>query len=329
MKTVRAVITASVAACLLYGCSKEITFRQNFEPKVVVNCLLNPDSLLKVDLWWSRNIDDPQPFRRVQGAAVTIFEDEKEILNAQSGEGAVVFDYKPREGRRYSLRVRLEGYDDVTASTVVPMRPTAECVFGECVEIPGTGGWGNDPWGYNHYELKNIEADGNTSALYLDVYSYYDPKYGLGMDWGSSQLSIYTGSIYTDPFNRSVFPLDAAYTGSPYEYYQFVRIPDSNIPETSPLRFAVWDNGWVPVLNPDGSGDGRKIEITNDITLTAAGEDYDRYYKTVFLSQYNSADVNPFVFEIYPVPSNVRNGLGIFAGYSSRTFRFDFNETEI
>lgn len=311
---------------LAIGCEKEIAFRQGFEPQIVVNALLNPDSLLTVDLWWSRDINDNQPFRRVENASVRIFENERPILEAVSGDSPVEFDYAPLEGVRYSINVSVDGRTDITAATVVPFRPSAECVFEEKVDIPGSGGWGNDPRGYNHYVIRNLDREENTYAVYLDVLSYYDPKYEMGYDAGTSQHDIYTGNIYADTFNRSVFPEDAAYKGSPYEYYLFVRIPDETLTEANPIRFSVFNGGRMPALNSDGMPSDRNVAITDDVTLTAAGYDYDRYFKAVFLYGYNTIDVNPFIFEIYPIPSNITNGLGIFAGYSQRTFRFDFNE---
>lgn len=316
------VITLIFTCLTLSGCEKEIRFRQSFEPTVVVNSLLNPDSLLTVDLWWSMNIDDGNAFRRIENAAVSISENGTIILKAVSTNDPVHFDYKPKENKEYSIKVTVDGHPDITASTFVPAKPDGKCVFNKRVQVP------ESVRAFNHYDIEMIEADKEISALYLNVNSYYDPKYNLDYDYGVYQASIYTSSLYTDTFNRTIFPDDAIYTGSPDEYYQFIRIPEQNVEEAFPLIFSVFGRGKITMVDLDDYTNKWDVYGTDDVIVTAAGYDYDNYFKAVFIHWDTATNMNPFIFEIYHIPSNIENGLGIFAGYSQRLFKFDFNLIE-
>jgi nitrogen regulatory protein PII len=96
---------------------------KSFNKNIIVNCLLTPDSSIKVQVTMSRRIDSSERIVNDEFAKVYIAKGEDKNLIAYYKDGYYVSDAKPQEGIRYDLEVEGENGMKYSASTVVPMKP--------------------------------------------------------------------------------------------------------------------------------------------------------------------------------------------------------------
>lgn len=319
----------AMALVLLAGCKKEYPFDQEVIPQIVVNAILCPDDPeIRVDLWWSKKLESEayfwgSDFKRVEHARVTLSENGAVLFETVSGDSQLVWDYRPREGATYTLRVNLENRKEVTATTTVPFKASAECRF-----LFNRNNLEHSY--YNHYRIENIAVSRDAvSALMLMALDYrLDSR-----DENRYYLDICAMAPFADQFNCTRDNFEASEKGSVDEFYKYMRVSPGNIDRVFPLTFSV-RAGFSSITYPEdywtdpGKYKGVEFPVTvasQRVVLVAASPAYDRYYKT--LHQYKEAGGGSGMLtgDLYKVYSNVNNGLGIFASYSPVTFTFDFN----
>lgn len=297
----------AMALVLLAGCKKEYPFDQEVIPQIVVNSILCPDDPeIRVDLWWSKKLESEVyfwsfDFNRVEHARVTLSENDVILFESVSQDSQLVWHYRPREGATYTIRVRVEGRKEITATTTVPFKASTECRFlFNRTNLEHSN--------YNHYRIENVTASlQGTSALMLAVTNYTtnDSRPGIS---GVYTVPVCAMAPFADQFNCTRDNFEASEKGSVDEYEDYMRVSPGNIDRVFPLTFSA-----------------RGGYSLQKVMLIAASPEYDRYYKTLF--QYNEASGGGGMLtgELYKVYSNVNNGLGIFASYSPLTFTFDFD----
>lgn len=62
------------------GCEGDYSFEQCVGPGIVLNSIINPDSGITINLFWSRHKLDAAEFRRVAGAEVKLSENDAVIF---------------------------------------------------------------------------------------------------------------------------------------------------------------------------------------------------------------------------------------------------------
>lgn len=317
------------------GCIRDYDFERDVTPRVVVNSILCPDSVIKVDLWWSKKLDGSEDFSRVTGAEVAIYENNTPLFNATSADETLTWDYKPKEGSTYSITVNYPDQKELRATTLVPHRPQVSCLF---VKEQKATSWGE----YRHYTLSEATIDKHTTALIISYNTRFDTT-GFGhFPWNEYNLkpqsdgNFFASSIHLDPFNRYYDVENATAKGSAYQHNEMLRIASENLPNAMSLSFSVnyidssnfRDKDWwfYPEIYPDDYK-GTVLYQTQYMTFKAASKDYDLYLKT--LLQHRSADYESNAFmsqHVYRVHTNVENGLGIFAAHSDQILSFTKTE---
>ena len=109
---------------ILFSCVQDVNLEYDHEPKLCLNCLLNPDSLIKASVTLSYSLDNPEQFEYVNNASIKLFEDD--ILKGQLtfiGTGKYLLKQKPEIGKNYKIIVEALGYKKIEASTKVPGKP--------------------------------------------------------------------------------------------------------------------------------------------------------------------------------------------------------------
>jgi len=90
----------------LNSCSEETEIKGDFDEKIVVNCLLHPDSIVKLKLTRSivlNSTDIPV----VENGAVILYENGSSLGQlSYSSNGVYVLDYNPQPGATYKLKYR-------------------------------------------------------------------------------------------------------------------------------------------------------------------------------------------------------------------------------
>lgn len=309
----------------LTGCMKDYDLAKNVTPQVIVNSILCPDSTIKIDLWWSKKLDGSSDFERVKNAHVILKEDGSVIYDIVSSDATLIYDYHPKEESTYNIIIDVEGHRPVSASTTLPRKASGDCRF---IKTETDGKYAN----YNYFRIENVSVGSDVSALMLATINYIEKqKEPMNPDF-YTYYSICTMAPFADHFNCSRDEYEAAVKGSTEEYWNYMRVSNSNIGRVFPLTYSVrgsssiiypedyWEHPW----DYDDTEFPTEIE-PRKVILIAAGRDYDQYYKTLYL--YNEAsDGNIFTHDFYRIYSNVSNGLGIFASYSQTSFLFDFNK---
>lgn len=94
------------------------------EPKLVVNAVLNPDSLFTVDVSASQSAFSNETHTPVENAAVSLYGVEKHQLDLQHiGNGIYQADKNPQAQQYYELKVLAPGYPAASAVSYVPAAP--------------------------------------------------------------------------------------------------------------------------------------------------------------------------------------------------------------
>lgn len=319
---------------LVWGCIRDYDFEKEVTPRIVVNSILDPDSVIEVDMWWSKKLDNSDNFSRVIGAKVTLYENDAPLFNVTSTDQTISWDYKPKEGATYTITVNYPNQAEIRATTTVPARPQINCTF---TKYAGTQ-WRT----YRHYNLTEASIDQHSTALIISYNQRYDTTELGHLKWDEYHLKQWpdgdcsANSIQIDAFNRYYEVENANAKGSAYDYQSMMRIPCENLGNALPLSFSTRDvqsvsfkdeDWWFyPEIYPDDYK-GLTVYQTQYITFCAASSDYDLYSKT--LLQYRSTDyeANAFMSQvIYRVHTNVENGLGIFAARSNRVLSFTKTE---
>lgn len=115
-----------------FACEKTIDIEvPSDDSKIVLHSYLNPDSTLKVQLTKSAFILDEtyQEALVLEGAAIKVFEDEKEIGSMQELQQGwyELAGFKPKEGKTYRLEAEKAGFDKITATErILPTVPVTE-----------------------------------------------------------------------------------------------------------------------------------------------------------------------------------------------------------
>lgn len=104
----------------LFSCEKVIEFKgDEVETKLVLNGILTPDSVVKVQLTESRFfLDNSRLFNKINRAEVTLWKDGEQIESLQhTGEGYYTGTYITREGDNLRITASCPGFDPVECET--------------------------------------------------------------------------------------------------------------------------------------------------------------------------------------------------------------------
>jgi hypothetical protein len=273
-------------------CACEETVHLDYQPeqKVCLNCVLNPDSLLRLSLHYTRSLDDNDDFIPIDNAQILFYEDGKEWNTVSSlGKGIYGIDQYPQTGKTYRVKVNIDGHLPLSAETTVQERPDIDTTI-----VSKTR---NKTWN---------EYDPNTQFYYLSVDYQINDKPGKDFYWNyalgwytpwetyhfASQVTYF--SPYADNFNREI---DAEEKIGFY-YHFYVRQTDDGA-DGQTLKFNKQTTSW------------KHIDC-----FFNADEHYDRYMKTSVQSWLiEEWEDLPFK-EPVQIYSNIENGTGIFGSAS-------------
>jgi|GEM_PF-3302617 hypothetical protein len=308
------------------GCIKDYSFKynQSVTPKIVVNAIFNPDSIMKIDIHWSKKVDGTNSFARVAGAMVILYRDGTKIgqVTSTTGESYMFLDHYPVVGSEYSITVDLPGHEQVIASTKIPPRPIFESAHKRSIFEPNRS--------YNYYSISKISVpDEQNAVIHVVVTSIFEEQYrDREWDYYPSVEGVYISSPYIDPFNSSIdFASNANYSGSVEFYSPLFRIEGRNLAKAFPLSLST-NTGPSKFLYV-GEYDAEQTEIFMDQYVSArnTSPEYDLYIVSlVNYDLYNNGSFSILANQFGTIYSNVKNGLGIFASYSAATDVYKFND---
>ena len=308
-----------VVAILMAGCVSVVDFEipGGFESKVVVNAEFSPDSVWRVWLHRSAPYADSIDWRQyiIRDAQVSI-EDEAgsvEVLtHLQNGLYGSPVGNRPGPGQSYRLKVDAPSLPPVVATSSVPSL-SASFVHIEEIQEP------NDREGVGHYRvvLKLIDSPGDDRyAVHVEQLAFncwnFDPfmgrhRVGESTDYRSIEFESTLPGL-RDYALAVEDPAETLYLGEPY---------------------------WGVAYMSDEYFEGQTVSIPLEIEA-----EYDadlephfrvgitRYSQELWeyeMSDERYAELGWSFFADKPVQlyTNIDNGLGIFAGSTTRSFRVD------
>lgn len=283
---------------IFYGCETVVELDlDSGSPKPVLNGIINPDSTLSVHISQSKYILDKGPFEIIRGATVDVYENDRwlgELLFDSSTLFYTHEDLKPKRGMRYSIEVAKEGYENVIAETTIPValasisEASVDSVLTEGLKRFRFHVTIEDLPGENYYEF--------VLFAYLKILEYdRETQVSTQIDSILVQFAFYTEDLRAEDFQTSIMTSyvlsDNLFGGKTYT----ISFHDS--------RATLSGN-----LAHDYS--------TFIFALRHVSKDYYLYRRSQALQSW--VEDNPFA-EPVPVHTNIRNGLGIFAGYNQST----------
>lgn len=280
--------TSIILLFSIISCEKDLKTDIPITPKLCFNCILNPDSLIRGSLSLSQSISEDSTFRKVDHAVIELRKDGQMIGTMQNSESGIYsLDIKPSSGSLYEIRINAEGFSTLTASTVVPQKPSV------------------------NYKLDNPEYQdhGAYSSYYIYRITYaIDDESGPNRYWLYKTRLQYTAwitvlyyydvnSSLIDNFNKVTDAVDKL----GYHYAYFLRINDTGL-DGKTLTFS------------------DKMINKENIYLMDVDVNYDKYLKSTIKQDLNNSESLLFN-EPVQIYSNIENGLGIFGSAAITGFK--------
>ena len=287
------------------ACRKSFEIELPNHPKPVVNCLIHPDSLWKLNLVWSSSPTGEYVFANIGDAQVEMKWPAGGVFLNSYVDGKTSYYSHPDqkvpslENTGISLIINI-GDTVITSTTRIPPKP-------------------------------HIELTVNT----LKVKTYTDPVsgeiYGYGVD-GNADLKIIRPATGQRYYTLSAsYRLYTMYGSDPYSGVREVFSDDLYVrtDDRRCLASMTKDEGYLVDLGPDEPATAEFfINIDGGIaypyepfeyfviSVNSITEEYYQYSKKI-RDQYVSS-LDPFG-EPVRIPSNIEGGVGIFSGYNSCT----------
>ena len=269
-------------------------------PRLVLRAFFTSDGSWTAQVARSFWILEPVPADRpvVADAAVELLAGDRvvgELEFNDAAQGYVFGDSTLRAGETYSLQVTAPGFETIRATDTVPMPvPTSVLSYralatsrsdsGDSLELSLKLEIQDPPGEKNYYQVSLYRVFAGRGASRIELgFSTKDPSI------------LADNSVDGSPFEEGGFEGDAPY-----------------------FRDALFDGRTHQIeLSPDLGRDPDPDPSGIHLQVLYISETYYEYLKTARL--HDDTRDNPFA-EPLNVHSNVENGYGIFAGYSSRTF---------
>ena len=311
-----------LAAVVLTNCSKvEIYEVEGFEEDVIVNAIVSTDSTWVISLIYSQVIfdtADPVPVEDAE-VLVTVLKDpnlppisdniEQWLKLDHQGNGEYALGTNPIEGKTYHLEIALED-KVITAQTYVPkvFEPTAEYnVDSKTLNIElERDAYADEEITYVYNliyqpEPKNIDASGedSTSSDSADEEDDEDDDGGIGSD--PNQVQRNPGINSATPLGTTTTSISSSGASFQIESASLNIISDTSEEETV-------------------SDESAKRSYL--LQIWAISSDYHEYL--VSQSDNNFRPSSDITYDYYF--SNIKNGLGIFAGYNLKELYIDIEE---
>lgn len=288
-----------VLCTALVSCETVIDYElPESEPKIVLNGIFRQDSLWQVRLFESKNILESDDFKFIAGAKVEIVDQNNQVIDlTYIGNGVYknLNNKSPQPNQTYMISAKAPGFDDVSASAVLPKAVPIASVDTVTVSPQGYPEYKIDitftdpPNEKNYYSLEIIYSDTrvfNPNTEFADTFSVTYPLYFYNNDNGFTETWIYglDGFYFSDDF----------FTGSQTRLTFFSEKPYG------------FNSPFEEVLNMD---------IV--ILLKSVSEEVYLYQRSLTSQQQTNFD--PFAQPVQ-VYNNINQGFGIFGGVSQSSY---------
>jgi len=283
------------------GCEKEISLELDTPVDMLcLNCILEAgNDSVAIYVTKVQSVENDTAFKPVANAQIELSKEGQIVQGiVYRGNGRYLIKHKPEVGKKYEIRVDVDGYKSLSAETTIPVFPMAQAKF-----EPDT--IYDDYWVNGYRTVPKIVVDLKDTPT-KDYYWFKIARIITfkGEPWGEYYIAYKSDKIYFDEFNR-YYVQDYYPPYANYEYIGAMRL-DDEIFLNNEIQFSLNCN------------DERSLFVINsDIH-------FDKYYKSSIKQFLTYEYDNLPIFEPVQMYSNIDNGLGIFS--SIAISRFDFNK---
>ena len=268
---------------LIISCQKTVIIDVGqVKPRLVVNSILQKDSLLKIQLSKSKSMMDSTQFiSLINNATIKIFENDtlKQTLN-RGIYGLYTASFKSKLYTNYRIEIENTGFGHVEASSRIPLTANLTSATQTSVLTPGSSS--------QYIKFRIGIKDEGIEPDYYYLRAFIIKK---GYKPGASSSNVMPCDIFSDDnviitddhTLKGVIFDDAAFISSNYELIVY-----------TPYRITKDFNLWFE--------------------LSSITSDYYKYLVSIVMQ--NNAGNNPFA-EPVVIKSNVQNGTGIFGAQNS------------
>ena len=303
------IIYLSALILTLISCNKTLDFDdEGYANQIVVNSTISNNSYFVSYITKSRSILTKNQTNTPVEGSMELFEDGKLIKQFPSQLGAFsATDIIPKAGKTYRMVITAEG-KKLEAETMIPNK--VEVLSVDTASIKSN----NLIFTIINLRIKDPEGDDYYRIVSMrETISYIQDNKGVRKYHRAYNQFLIASD---DPVFKSVYNNfgDEIIDGPDNEYSIF---PDDyfNGKEVS-VKFRTNPSYYGDPSNPGQYGYGygsTQIYERNEIHVQKLSKDLYNYLK--YLKLYNFYHDNPFA-EPVPVYSNVKNGIGIFAGFN-------------
>lgn len=327
-------ILISLLLLSFISCTKTIDFDdEGMANQLVLNSIIYPDQGIRANLTASTSILNRQISAGgglMADGTVEVYENGKLLKDQYSPTGVFEFtDIRPKPGATYKMVAKSLG-KQLEAETTVPNKVEVISIDTMVVksqflnkrlqvdvkikDVPGDNFYRILVSRENLVLVLNADGKGNRKYFRSTIEQWISsdsPVFNsLYNNFGSEEFD-------TGPDNDyHIFP-DDYFKGKEYTIQFFI-----NNYSFSNLSFP---GGYGDPSNPSMNGDSRPIYERNIVHIQHLSKDLFTYLK--YLKLYNFYHDNPFA-EPVPVYSNVKNGVGLFAGFNDEV-KFTYEKTYV
>lgn len=315
-----------ITACSIISCEKTLQFDdEGLANQLVLNSIISTNKDFTASLTKSRSIleNSFSGGGLMADGSLDIYLNGELIKNVNSPTGYFTLpEIQPKAGDSYKIVINSNG-KQLEAETVIPQK--AEVISVDTTTFKDQ--WNNKFTVYKT-EIKDLEGDDYYRILMtqerLVLNKNADGKGAQKYYYYTYENSIQSGDpVFNSVYNN--FGGDAFNTGPNNDYNIF---PDDYFKgKNYIIKFRGNVNGYGYYYDPydpglGGYGDSETIYERNVVHVQHLSNELYTYLK--YLKLYNHYHDNPFA-EPVPVYSNIKNGIGIFAGLNDDA-RFTFEK---
>lgn len=308
----------SIITILLSSCSRKIELEiPDSEKKVVVFGLIQADSIMTINLSFTKPMLENGEIEKIDDAKIELFENEIFIENLQPiGQGKYQSTITAKSETNYKIIVTVPDFDVIKASTYVP-----------AYEYVDEGTIKPD----SYYDQQQSQYESEISITFNDslgIKNYYQASF-YSYSYSAVQWDTITNTFLVTDSTKSYFTsTHFLYSMDPVivnegdlQYYQdgsdisSLIFSDKLLSENNTVKFLV-----------QGLYAGRSIPSESLVIFKNISYDFYMYQKSWVRQSFNQGIGNFDATNMFLVNNpndlytNIENGLGIFAGYSETQF---------
>ncbi len=258
----------------------------DFSPIPTVNSFLIADSIIKLNISLADKLDS-LPLTTVDNADVELLIDgEFEELLQPKGNGWYHSETKAKAGSVYDCKVRIEGYDEVNCSETIPIADSI-------LSIEHILNAGKDEEGLSYPALKvRFSNDQNSLRFYQVV------------------IHLYAYERWRVAYMKDIVDPVLLSEGLPLLVFSNEKMEGDSYTMTINYSGGSYSSS--------NGGPRRMTLYPFKIELRSISSDYYHYLRQLYLYEMGRyPEFGMGTSGVFPLHSNVENGHGIFAGYSS------------